>query len=265
MAKRTLEQNIRQAISDFDGIKAAIEDKGVSVPNGTDTSEYGDKVGEVYDKGSTDTVARFWEMTSKGGTRKEWLYLFAHSKLKSEFFKYPITIKGTNMYCLMYLSDAGDLIDLVDMEQNYGFKIDFSNATNVANAFQQAYVTRIGVVDLSKANNAYLTFACNMWSDKCTSIQKIITHEKLDFSNAFNYRSALTHVIFEGVIGKNGLNLSQSPNLDHESLLSIVNCLKDYSADTSGTTWKVTLGDTNLARLTADEKSMMANKGWTYV
>ena len=104
-----------------------------------------------------------------------------------------------------------------------------------------------------------------MWTDKCTSIQKIITHEKLDFSNAFNYRSALTHVIFEGVIGKNGLNLSQSPNLDRESLLSVVNCLKDYSADTSGTVWKVTLGTANLAKLTAEEKAIATGKGWTLV
>lgn len=223
------------------------------------------EVAAVYDKGVKDTVANFWEMASKGGSRTGWLYLFAHSKLKSEFFKYPITIKGTNMYCLMYCSDAGDLIDLVDMEQNYGFKIDFSEATNTANAFQHARVSRIGVVDLRKTNNAYLMFACGNYTDWLTSIEKIISHENLDFSNAFNYRSALTHVIFEGIIGKNGLNLSPSPNLDRESLLSVVNCLKDYSADTSGTTWKVTLGTANLAKLTAEEKAIATGKGWTLV
>lgn len=223
------------------------------------------EVAAVYDNGVKDTVANFWEMASEGGSRTDWLYLLAHSKLRREFFEYPITIKGKNMYCLMYLAATGDLIDLVAMERDYGFKIDFSEATNVANAFQNANVSKIGVVDLSKTNNAYLTFACNMWTDKCTSIQKIITHERLDFSNAFNYRSALTHVIFEGVIGKNGLNLSQSPNLDHESLLSIVNCLKDYSTDTSGTVWKVTLGAKNLAKLTADEKAIATGKGWTLV
>lgn len=221
------------------------------------------EVAAVYDKGVKDTVANFWEMSSNGGSRTDWLYLFAHSKLRREFFEYPITIKGKNMYCLMYLAETGDLIDLVAMERDYGFKIDFSEATNVANAFQHANVSKIGVVDLSKTNNAYLTFACNMWTDKCISIEKIITHERLDFNNAFNYRSALTHVIFEGIIGKNGLNLSQSPNLDHESLLSIVSCLKDYSADTSGTVWKVTLGATNLAKLTADEKAIATGKGWT--
>ena len=223
------------------------------------------EVAAVYDKGIKDTVANFWEMESYGGSRTYWAYLFAYSKLKIEFFKYPITIKGTNMNYLIYNSDKGDLIDLVDCEKNYGFKIDFSEATTTANAFQNARVSRIGVVDLRKTNKAYLMFACNMSTDWLTSIEKIISHENLDFSNAFNYRSALTHIIFEGIIGKNGLNLSQSPNLDHESLLSVVNCLKDYSTDTSGTVWKVTLGATNLAKLTADEKAIATGKGWTLV
>lgn len=40
----TLEENINQAIADFDDIKAAIEEQGGEVPSGTDTSEYGNKI-----------------------------------------------------------------------------------------------------------------------------------------------------------------------------------------------------------------------------
>lgn len=40
----TLKQNIAQAIADFDAIEAAIEESGVDVPYGTDTSEYGNLV-----------------------------------------------------------------------------------------------------------------------------------------------------------------------------------------------------------------------------
>ena len=40
----TLEENIKQAISDFDDIEAALEEKGVDVPSGTDTSEYGNLI-----------------------------------------------------------------------------------------------------------------------------------------------------------------------------------------------------------------------------
>ena len=47
MATKTLSENISQAISDFNGIKQAIIDKGVDVPRGTPTSKYGDKIGEI--------------------------------------------------------------------------------------------------------------------------------------------------------------------------------------------------------------------------
>lgn len=50
----SLEQNINQAIADFDAIKAAIEESGVEIPYDTDTSEYGNKVKEVFDKGYSD-------------------------------------------------------------------------------------------------------------------------------------------------------------------------------------------------------------------
>lgn len=50
----TLEENIKQAISDFDDIEAAIEEQGVEVPNGTDTSEYGDLIRSIPNS-STDS------------------------------------------------------------------------------------------------------------------------------------------------------------------------------------------------------------------
>ena len=49
MAK-TVTEILRQAISDFNNIETAIEECGVDVPYDTDTSEYGNKVREVYAK-----------------------------------------------------------------------------------------------------------------------------------------------------------------------------------------------------------------------
>lgn len=43
----SLEQNIAQAISDFDDIERALEEQGVDVPEGTDTSEYGNLVRSI--------------------------------------------------------------------------------------------------------------------------------------------------------------------------------------------------------------------------
>lgn len=44
MATKTKEQIINQAISDFDDVKAALEENGIDVPYDTDTSTYGNMV-----------------------------------------------------------------------------------------------------------------------------------------------------------------------------------------------------------------------------
>ena len=54
MASKTLSENINQAISDFGSIKQAIIDKGVEVPSGTPTSQYGTKIGEIQSGGGSD-------------------------------------------------------------------------------------------------------------------------------------------------------------------------------------------------------------------
>ena len=51
MASKTLSKNINQAISDFGSIKQAIIEKGVEVPSGTPTSQYGAKIGEIQGGG----------------------------------------------------------------------------------------------------------------------------------------------------------------------------------------------------------------------
>ena len=52
----TLEENIAQAISDFDDIEAAIEEKGVDVPSGTDTSQYGNLIRSIPQGGGVGVV-----------------------------------------------------------------------------------------------------------------------------------------------------------------------------------------------------------------
>ena len=59
MATKTATELLTQAISDFDNIENAIEECGVDVPYGTDTSEYGNKVREVYAKAVQDGKSVF--------------------------------------------------------------------------------------------------------------------------------------------------------------------------------------------------------------
>lgn len=50
----TLEENIHQAIADFDDIEAAIVEMGVDVPDGTDTAEYGNLIRSIP-RGTADS------------------------------------------------------------------------------------------------------------------------------------------------------------------------------------------------------------------
>ena len=63
-----------------------------------------------------------------------------------------------------------------------------------------------------------------------------------------------------GFIGlKASLDLSGSPLLTHDSLLNVIN----EASDVTSSPKTLTLGATNLAKLTDEEKAIATNKGWT--
>lgn len=64
MATNTLTQNINQAINDFKGVRQALMDKGVEIPSGTPTSQYGAKIGEIQTGGG--------QQPTKGYQVTEW-------------------------------------------------------------------------------------------------------------------------------------------------------------------------------------------------
>jgi hypothetical protein len=74
---------------------------------------------------------------------------------------------------------------------------------------------------------------------------------------------ALENITFVGTVSVD-ISFNYSKKLTHESLMSIINALYDFSSDTSGKTHKVNLGSENLAKLTEEEKAIITQKGWTY-
>ena len=58
---------------------------------------------------------------------------------------------------------------------------------------------------------------------------------------------------------KTNLDLSSSTKLTHDSLMNVIN----KAADVTSSPKTLTLGSTNLAKLTTDEKAIATNKGWT--
>ena len=128
--------------------------------------------------------------------------------------------------------------------------------------FFGANVTRLPEIDVSASTETmYMTFYT---MPQLVTIDKIISGTStLWHNNTFQGTTKLENLTVDGTIGKNNFNVSYCPLLSHDSLLSILNALADYSADTSGKVWKVTLGTENLNKLTDEEKAIATQKGWT--
>jgi hypothetical protein len=78
--------------------------------------------------------------------------------------------------------------------------------------------------------------------------------------DAFYQATALQNITFEGVIPMS-LSFADCVLLTHDSLMSILNALKDLTG--TGSTLTLTLGTTNLAKLTDAEKAIATQKGWS--
>lgn len=99
---------------------------------------------------------------------------------------------------------------------------------------------------------------------ECSALQTI---EGVSFYNAsqvdkaFYNCSALANITILETIRYSGLNFQYSPLLTHDSLISIINALYDYSD--AEATYNITIGSTNLDKLTDEEKAVATAKGWT--
>lgn len=211
------------------------------------------RVNEVYEAGKKVEHDAFWDAYQNNGSRTDYALAFANLNAnwtdKSYNPKYPLKVTNASQ---MFQSCG-----VVDTK----IECDFSKCTNFHWTFRNSQIKHIGVVDFSSCNIIDGTFT---FLNNCTDIDEIICHENLALSQ-FSYSFKLVNVKFSGVIAKNGLDVGHSTALSHDSLMSVINCLKDYSKDTSGTSWAVTLGSANHSKLTNAEKAIATEKGWSLV
>ena len=136
---------------------------------------------------------------------------------------------------------------------------DTSNGTNFSNMFRDCKKsTSIPALDTSNGTNfSYMFRFCKaLTSIPQLNLTKATTNK---FTSMFDNCDALVDLNVVGTINATGLDVSESTLLSHDSLMSIINAL---DTKTSGT-YKVTLGATNLAKLTAEEIAIAEGKGWT--
>ena len=132
--------------------------------------------------------------------------------------------------------------------------IDTGKVTNMNNMFAScSKLTTIPLLNTSKVTDMSYMFA---------SCSKLTTIPALDVSNVTNmeemlYRCQNLTAVSILNIGSS-LDISASTKFTREALVEIIGNLKTVSV-----TKTLTMGSTNLAKLTDDDKAIATNKGWT--
>jgi hypothetical protein len=209
--------------------------------------------------GRENQQSDFWDAFQYNGDRVDYQFSFGGAGWTDETFKPKYNIQP--IYA-MRMFNTSKITNLKSILENLGITLNFSKMTSGIELFGNSTITHIGVIDLTSMNNINQVF---YQAKSLQSIEKVIL--KSDGSQAFNSSttfggcSALTHIIIEGTIGQNNFDIHWS-DLDRESLLSILNALADKSSETSSV-WKITIGATNKAKLSADELKIASDKGWS--
>lgn len=182
---------------------------------------------ERFEAGKKSEYDRFWDAFQQNGER--------------------------NFYDSAFFREYWD-----DTTYNPKYPIYCETSNGARQAFNVSYISSTKVPIYCISTSLSFTFAD---ATRLKSIPLLSLENVTEYNNAFTRCPALEELNIVGTIEKNGFSVADSPLLTHDSLMSIINCLKDYAG--SGTTYTVTLGATNLAKLTDAEKAIATQKGWT--
>ena len=219
---------------------------------------------KVFENGKRDgrreEYDAFWDIYQDHGNAVSYQNAFAGRGWTNDIFKPKYNLNPTSAYMMFRVSNiSGDLTKILS---DLGLSLDFSKSDNLQYTFYMSKFTKIGLVDFTGVTS---TPTSTFGNSKSLESVEIKVDENTIFSSMLNGCENLQRLIVHGVIGQNGFNVSWSTLLSHDSLMSIINALQDKTGDTSGTSWIVTLGTTNLAKLSDAEKAIATEKGWSLI
>lgn len=214
---------------------------------------------KVYDSGYSKAESDFWDRLQQSGTRDYYEYGFAY--WGNEYIRPKYKVVPKTRAISMFASCS----NLKVVEKEY---FDLSNCTtNNTTSTQGNYCVFRDCVNLQRVEDIgikpgyyYNTFFnCK----KLETIDVLRCEKETMFANTFSDCNKLKNITIEGVIGQN-FNVGEKRELlTHGSLMSFINALYDYAADGDTSTHTLTIGATNLDKLTDSEKAIATQKGWT--
>lgn len=211
-----------------------------------------------YEEGRKDEYDDFWDTHQKKGERTNYDGAFGGWLPENLRPKYSMYVDNARY---MFRMCRGSDIDLVRQLEECGIILNFSNCKNFVCAFNMTSFTRVGEINISKATETDFIFG---YATSLITIDNLIFDENGILKGSgteFHSCTELQNIKITGVIGQNGWNFRYCEKLTRESLLSILNALADVVY--LGYNRTLTLGATNLAKLTDTEKAIATEKGWT--
>ena len=132
--------------------------------------------------------------------------------------------------------------------------INTSNVKSLNNMFNNCInLTKLPLLDTSKATSmSYMLGGCQ----KLTEIPAFDCSSCTTLQGFMLYTYAVTAIHLRNI--KVNLNISDPRNLTREAIVEVLNNLSTVTE-----TKKLTMGSTNLAKLTDEDKAIATNKGWT--
>jgi hypothetical protein len=249
----TIAEQIARAKQDYDEVYTAGYDKGKLEGGNTE---------EAYDNGYTDGKqaewSEFWDSIQDNGNRASYSRAFGSTIWNDTNFKPKYDIKTTSAYMMFSYSQITDLAQILE---DCNVKLDLSQCTSITDAFSYGTITHIPELDLRSLTKidfgTYNSYGLR-------TIDKIILREdgsQLFISSALAPNSfSLKNIIFEGTIGSSMILTNKALSVD--SLMSIINHLQDL-IEAGKSTCTLTIGTTNLNKLTDEQKAIATQKGWT--
>lgn len=143
------------------------------------------------------------------------------------------------------------------------FTIPMPELTDGSNMFSRGALPGYNRLKTLNLDAPKLVTTTNMFGDciRLTDVTLNIpsyTSQESSINPIFSKCSGITNITVNGEL-RAGLYLSASTNLTTDSLMSVINALVDLTGEDSKT---LTLGATNLAKLSDEQKEIATNKNW---
>lgn len=179
---------------------------------------------KVYEAGQKAEYDTFWDSYQENGNRTDYELAFAGEGWTDETFKPKYDLTATNDYATQMFWGC-NITDLAGILKKQNVKLITEGCKSPVQMFQNSKIETIPPLDFSSANGS--TTYC-FASTSIKTIERLKVSENTNFHpQIFSYASALKNIAFEGVIGTD-ISFKDCKSLTHQSLMSIINALKDF-------------------------------------